>query len=459
MKKKYKFILAAGLLVVCVIAGAFYLLQPKLVETQAVTYGALSESITEQGKLSPERSITINAGITGTVGKLEFNAGRDIEGGETLFEIDATTAKKQMEDQIKSLKLQQAAIYSGNDTTQAEIKLRAEQLRQQLTAAKQQYDRLFGSGESAEALLGVAKSNYTLARRNYQDFKDYYGDDGFTSGDSELDTQLYTLRNQMNIARQNLIIAASENSESTRAYYNNLIASCEAQLAALGKNDSYAKSSANAAAQQLQITIDDLQEKLELGTVTAPHGGVIWRILVNEGDFVAENQPVASLYLEEGMLIEVPLLVQDALALRVGDTAQCRFADGTAIAATVRFVSPVAEDVVSTIGLTENRCVAELIPSEMPANTGAGHQVDVTFSFVAAENALSVLAGSIVPYEAGSAVYVVRGRKAVLVPVETGVQRGGRVEILSGLEEGDEVILNPYENKIQNGSRVAAKAL
>ena len=39
-------------------------------------------------------------------------------------------------------------------------------------------------------------------------------------------------------------------------------------------------------------------------------------------------------------------------------------------------------------------------------------------------------------------------------PVETGEQSDGRTEIVSGLEEGQEIITNPYDADISDGKRV-----
>ena len=67
---------------------------------------------------------------------------------------------------------------------------------------------------------------------------------------------------------------------------------------------------------------------------------------------------------------------------------------------------------------------------------------------------ISVPIGSLIPDGAGSSIYAIRKNKAVLVPVETGVQSAGRVEIRSGLKEGETVITNPYDSKVKDGSRV-----
>ena len=61
---------------------------------------------------------------------------------------------------------------------------------------------------------------------------------------------------------------------------------------------------------------------------------------------------------------------------------------------------------------------------------------------------------AIVPDTDGDAVYVKKGSRAILTSVETGEQSDGRTEIVSGLEEGQEIITNPYDVDISDGKRV-----
>lgn len=452
MKKRYKILLAIVLIVICAGAGAFYLLQPLKVQAEDPVRGSLAEKVTEQGHLVPGHSITINANMTGTVKTVPVKAGRKVQEGDTLLEIDTAVVKKELQNQIDSLKLQQSAVYSENKNAKAEISVRRTQLEQQLNAARQQYDSLFGDGGTADAQLSIARINYEQAVQSYENARDYYKDmpGNYTPGEGEVQA----LQSQMNAAEEQFIIAQNNSSDTTRAYFEETIASCEEQLKALGNSGTNTDNSSYAAARQLQITIDDLEEKMERGPVTAPDTGILWNLLSDEGGFVTENQPVAVMYDEEGMLIKVSLLAEDALALEEGDTAQCTLADGTSFEAAVDFISPVADDVVSTVGLTENRCTVELSAEKLPADIGAGYEVDVTFTFTAAEDVLSIPVGCLIPDGTGSAVYVIRKNKAVLVPVETGVQSAGRVEIRSGLEEGGTVITNPYDSKVKDGSRV-----
>ena len=451
MKKKYKILLTAVALAVCGAAGAFYALRPLPVEVEQVVRGSLSQQVSEEGDLLPEAHITLNAGLPGIVVRLPYGVGETIKEGETPLEIDSAQAARELQNQIASLGLQQSAIQSNHSGTLAELSLRREQLRQQIAVSKQEYERLFGAGQTAQALRDIASEDYVLARRIWRDVRDLYDED---DDDRYLDSGIYTPRHQMSTAREALAIAEYNNSDTVRAYYEGMIQSGEAQLAALEKNDAYAASSAQAAAQQLQITIDTLKEKLERGPLAAPNDAVVWKLLAQEGDVVAENQPVAVLYTPGKMYIRTLVLAEDAMNIKVGDTAECRFSNGLVTEARVRFVSMVAQEVVSTIGLTEKRCAVELEPRELPEAIGAGYRAEITFLTNTVHDAFSVSAGSVIPIGTGSAVYVIRDGRALLTPVETGVRQGGRVEILSGLQENDQVISDPYDSRVQNKGKV-----
>lgn len=451
MKKKYKIILAAVALAVCGAAGAFHALRPLPVAVEQVVRGSLSQRVSEEGDVLPETHITLNTGLPGIVISLPYSVGETVKKGETPLGIDSAQAVKALQNQIASLSLQQSGIQSNHSGTLAELSLRREQLRQQIAASKQEYERLFGAGQIAQSLRDIASEDYVLARRLWRDVRDLYDED---DDDRYLDSGIYTPRHQMSTAREALAIAEYNNSDTVRAYYEGLIQSGEAQLAALEQNDAYAASSAHAAAQQLQITIDTLKEKLGRGPLAAPDDAVVWKLLAQEGDVVAENQPVAVLYTPGKMYIRTLVLAEDAMNIKVGDTAECRLSNGLVTDARVRFVSMVAQDVVSTIGLTEKRCAVELEPRELPEAIGAGYRAEILFSTNTVHDTFSVSAGSVIPTATGSAVYVIRDGKAMLTPVETGVRQSGRVEILSGLQEDAQIISDPYDSQVQNKSRV-----
>jgi RND family efflux transporter MFP subunit len=64
--------------------------------------------------------------------------------------------------------------------------------------------------------------------------------------------------------------------------------------------------------------------------------------------------------------------------------------------------------------------------------------------------------GALLTRGGSPAVLVLRDGRAALVPVRTGAEVDGRVEVLSGLNGGESLILNPPET-VQNGSRVRVR--
>jgi HlyD family secretion protein len=86
----------------------------------------------------------------------------------------------------------------------------------------------------------------------------------------------------------------------------------------------------------------------------------------------------------------------------------------------------------------------------------------VSFEVAKQENVLTVSNAAIKPYQGGKAVEVIdesggeqrgsSGQKTKLVPVKTGIKDATRTEILSGIEEGTQVIVEKIETKGRSGT-------
>ena len=402
MKKKFKIIIGIVLgLAVCGYGG-MQMLAPLSVKGEIAEYGDLVDTFTVQGKVMPLKSVILNAATSGTVISLPFKPGMTVEAGQEVVEIATASL--------------------------SELEIQKQQLRQQLATAEYQYRQLSEGQSNRAAALEAAQSAHDLAERQYQ---------AALAVEAQLSgvytpTQLAELENAVKSANQALVAAQSQGATSSdRSYYSTLIASTSAQLEAL-------------------------EEEAQSGPLLAPFTGVVWQLLTDEGSYIMKNQPVLQLYQSGPMKIEVSLLSEDTFLLRLQEEAQLRLSDGSRYTARVSFISPVAEQVISSLGLTENRCAVELMPLDLPEGLGAGHQVDVVFSRPLAVNTLSVPASALVPLAGGSALYVAEGGKAVLRQVQTGQRCGGRVEITVGLSPKDTVIVNPYEAGVKAGSRVTA---
>lgn len=450
MKKKYKRIAAGFIAVICIVAGLVMALKPLEVETEVAMRADMEDVFQEDGTLVPEKSTLVSSRLAGEIQDITVQPGQRVSEGEPLVELDDASAREGMEDQIESLKLQKSALYAQSKAGKSQLQVTQKQLTSQLEQARLEYNQLFGPGGDAEQLLTIAENNYATAKAAHLNALGELGKEGSTMTGAQVDA----LEAQRGAMKQALLDAQNRTSDSTKAYYEGLIASYESQIASLNGGSNAYDSSASSGAKQLDLTIEELKEQLAKGPATMPYEGIVWEVLAEEGSFVTENQPLIRVYQDGEMKIEAWLLAEDTLGLQEGDKVRGTLEDGTPVEAEITFISPLAQEQMSSLGISESRCQVELMPMELPSLAGAGHKITISFRTLEAENTLSVPTSALVPSEDASAVYAVRSGKAVLLPVETGVRSDGRVEILSGIEEGDEIIINPYDAGVKNHARV-----
>jgi len=360
-------------------------------------------------------------------------------GSQGLLEIDNSDTARQLKDQISSLQLQQKAS-KAQETSQYE------QIRLLRDKSIMEYEQLFkeNSGSAAMA-VDLAESAYLQAKQTYREAEDTY--DNLPIGSSSIvlsSAQLFALEQQMIQARKNLVIARNNASELTKEYYKSLIASYNYQL---GLSDYYNS-------QQLQITIDYLQEKLASPSCLAPEAGTVLELYASSGEFVMENQPLAKISLDGKAKLQAFLLAEDTLGLQVGNIVHCQTANGKDFEAKISFISPVAQQTVSSIGLVETKCLVELEPTNLPQGIGVGFQTDITFDSIAVTDTISVPASAIILKNGKDAVYVVNKGKVAAINIVTSMRIGGRVQVIDGIDKNDIIITNPYTSKVKEGNRV-----
>ncbi len=155
--------------------------------------------------------------------------------------------------------------------------------------------------------------------------------------------------------------------------------------------------------------------------------------------------------------VVIELLSRDGAALAPGARVELEQWGGPKpLEARVRLVEPAAFTKISALGVEEQRVnvVADIItPVAERASLGDNFRVEARVIVWETENTLKVPVSALFRRGGESAAYVVRGGKAVLVPVEAGRSSGSEVQVLKGLTAGDEVILYPGD-RVSDGQRV-----
>ncbi|MBX3459450.1 MAG: HlyD family efflux transporter periplasmic adaptor subunit [Planctomycetes bacterium] len=192
----------------------------------------------------------------------------------------------------------------------------------------------------------------------------------------------------------------------------------------------------------------------------APVGGRVLRVLRDSEGTVAPGEPLLELGDPASLEVVADLLSRDAVRVQSGMRVRLeRWGGEVALKGRVRLVEPFGFTKFSALGVEEQR-VNVLIdfdePRERWAALGDGYRVESRVILVERLQTLRVPAGALFNTEQGTALFVVRDGKATELQLKVGVRSGLDAEVLSGLNEGDEVIVHPGD-EVKDGVRVVPR--
>jgi multidrug efflux pump subunit AcrA (membrane-fusion protein) len=186
--------------------------------------------------------------------------------------------------------------------------------------------------------------------------------------------------------------------------------------------------SQNDSLNQAQERVDQLLQQLNRSTLVAPFDGVVLDISVNRGEQVAALQPVLTLAIPEPLEVFSNLAVADAQRLTVGMIGICQVSNQpeTAVQCIVR-QNPLD-------GIQSVRIAASL------DNVPMGQQIDVEMPIGSRENVLWLPTEAVRSFQNRTFVVVEAPDGERVVDITIGLRTRDRVEIISGLSEGDVVV-------------------
>jgi HlyD family secretion protein len=191
--------------------------------------------------------------------------------------------------------------------------------------------------------------------------------------------------------------------------------------------------------------------------LVAPTAGRVLAVHRPSGGAVNPGEPLIDIGDTERLEVRVDVLSQDAVRIRPGMRVLIdQWGGDEVLEAVVERVEPQAYRDVSSLGVEERRVpvVAGMsAPAEIWPDLGANYRVLARFIIWEAESVLQVPASAVFRTDEGRAVFVVVNGRAERRFVEIGRQAGLQMEVVSGLAEGDVVIIHP-DNALEDGDRV-----
>jgi HlyD family secretion protein len=194
--------------------------------------------------------------------------------------------------------------------------------------------------------------------------------------------------------------------------------------------------------------------------VRAPISGRVLKIIAESEQVVQAGAPLLALGDPSNLEIAIDLLSRDAVKVAPGDHATIESWGGDVVLnARVRRVEPTGFTKISALGIEEQRVKVLLDFTDPPdawRRLGHGYRVVGKITVWRGEDIPLVPLGALFRRGESWAVFVLTDDRARLRLVEIGERNLHAARIVSGLKEGEQVVLHPSD-RVNDGVRIAAR--
>lgn len=193
--------------------------------------------------------------------------------------------------------------------------------------------------------------------------------------------------------------------------------------------------------------------------VTSPVSGKILHVFEESTRVVSSGTPLLDVGDPTDLEAVIEVLSRDGAAISPGAKVDLeQWGGGAPLEAKVRLVEPAAFLKISALGVEEQRVnvvVDFVTPYEQRKNLGDNFRVEARIVVWESDNTLKAPVGALFRRGQGWAAFVLADGKAALRRVEVGRSSGTEMQIISGLKDGEEVILYPGD-RVKENQRVKA---
>ncbi len=379
--------LVVGLMLLGVFAWGPGFVSPSLsrsrVRTGTVTIGPIEQTITASGTVVPEYEQVLSSPVDARVVKILKRPGDVLRKGDPILTLDLTEALSQVKTLDDRLSIKE------NEQSQLRIDLE---------------NTLIGLKSQLEIKKLEAQSLQLQAEQNQK------------------------LRNEELLSDEEL---RRSEVERDKAFI---------EMRKLAESIGNAERSTGAQLQGREIEMNilrqekqDTQRKLTLATTESDRDGVLTWVIPEVGSTVRRGELIARIADLRSFRVEATLSDIHATQLSAGLPARVRvnesYLDGT-----ISSVLPTIKDGVMTVVIALKDKSHSLLRSNL--------RVDVYLVTSRKERALKIKRGPAVPGEGRHDVFVLRGDAVLKTPVEFGISSFDETEVISGLIDGDEVIIS-----------------
>lgn len=197
--------------------------------------------------------------------------------------------------------------------------------------------------------------------------------------------------------------------------------------------------------------VEQLRTRAGYATVLAPATGVITEKNVESGDVVGNQTRLFTIADISQLVVRLGVSELDVVQLENGDPVSVTLdaLPTRQLSGRIRRIFPVGDPTTRLVP------VEVVLDAQSAQYARPGFLARVTFDLMTSNNVLLVPVSAVLGGQGAQAVFVVENNTAVRRTVSTGLTSEGRVEIVSGLDDGEQVVVTGH-NTLRDGMTVRA---
>lgn len=400
--------------------------------TYTVQRGDVQEALTFTGRWQPRDQMPLSFEISGTVRQVNVRRGDTVSAGGLLVDYQITALEDQLATAQLNLENALANLESGTEGTvdsvaNAEIALANARLSLESTRNNSPWTQL----ESARINLESARQSLEDAQRAY--------DDAISRPDQPA-SAVDGARQQLQNAQNSLRSAQTSYYSAAQSFNNHQyqVDQAENQVIqaelALENARSGGDASGTQAVRSAQLNIDQINADIARSSLYAPIDGIVLEVTINPGDAVQAYTSVITIGRPQPNEVIANLAIGDAQQLSVGMVGTCEVMNQpeTAVQCAVRQIPLSSRDADQT-----TRIAASL---DQITDIATNQLVEVNMPLRISQDVLWLPPAAIRTFQNRTFVVLDTPDGQRSVDVVIGLETDDRVEIVSGVQEGDIVV-------------------
>lgn len=473
MKKKLKIGIIALIIIVIVTGGVFTYRHFKNKNnmpsnrmenslTEKVTKTSFSNTITASGSVLLEDEIEVYAeGETNIVKTIEVEEGDTVKAGDLLVEYDVDDKKEELENKVRDTKREienaklslESMTAPASDTEITKLKNDITAKEKALQEAQTSYNSYATKLTQQQNTVKNAEQDVADTEQDVNDIKELLAVGGATQSEyNDAVTAAKKANDTLTEAKQsyNDLIANQKNAKlSITTAQNDIV---DAQNALKDAQTVLSDEESKTKYEQQKITLQGLQDNLsdyekdlqELVYYTYSNvDGKVTEVCVDEGTYTEENTVILKVADFNKLIVSANIEEYDAPLLDIGQKVVMTSdgLEGKEYSGTITRINDSAEETTTNMG-TETAVPVEISVDNPDGVLKPGYNLDLEIKIVDKENVIAVSTGAIKTDAKSNTKYVfaIDGGIIKKKEVTTGEESDTSVEILTGLNEGDEII-------------------